>query len=146
MPQVYSTSSNSGFYCLYEEAPKDDRVFAPRKIFKKIMIEGGHNVAIAPEQKEKQNKFRGIHTPYGVATFVSKEDMDMLLKNERFKKHVAAGFLKLVEGEDKNPSPEKHVQSMQQRDKSAPLTNKEFKKSDSSEGLGIVTPVKVSKV
>jgi hypothetical protein len=145
MPQIYSTSSNSAYYCLYAPQYLDERgkapVAEPRLPIKKILIRGGANVAVAPEDKKKQIEFAGRHTAPCVNTYVSKEDLELLLQNKEFNKHVKDGFLKIVHGEDKKIDLDKHAKSMEQKDKSSPLTLKDFKPKKSEyaeEGFDVV--------
>jgi len=113
---VYSTATCSGSYTLYHDNSNKDLAV----VKKSVTINGGHGVA---------NKH--LFTPRGVVTEVSDEDMEFLLANPKFAKHVKDGFLTY---EKKFVAPEKMAASMAEKDGSAPLTPADFEESDNSAG------------
>ena len=114
MQYVYSTATCSAFYCLYDTSTP-----GPAVIKKKVEIKGGHNLNAAHDPKNKNN----IYTPIGVVTAVSDEDLDFLLQNPTFNRHVKLGFLSV---DSKKVNPEKKVRDMEQKDGSAPLTPADY--------------------
>jgi hypothetical protein len=122
MPYVYSTATCSGTYVEYQKSPPiSENKSSPghNKILRKVVINGGHGVAT-----------KSLHTPLGVVTQVSNEDLDFLLKNQSFQRHVAAGFLSY---DKKKVEPEKKIQNMAQKDGSSPLTPKDFEKGENGD-------------
>ncbi len=120
---VYSTATCSGTYVEYEtgtSARKD--IGVPKKRPDgtpiKITINGGHGVA---------NKH--FVTPKGVVTIVSDADMDILLQNDSFVRHMKAGFITY---DKKHVDPAKKAESMARRDGSAPLTPADFSEGENS--------------
>ena len=112
---IYSTATCSAFYCTYHKTNEKDL----GRIAKKVEIKGGHGVATQ----------KTCITPRGVVTAVNDEDMEFLLQNLSFQKHVKAGFLSY---DKKEVAPEKKVKDMAQKDGSAPITPQDFVESDSS--------------
>jgi len=106
---VYSTSSNSSAYILFEHA--EDMPIEKQR----VTIYGGANVP------NKQ-----LVTPRGVVTEVSDEELDFLMKNDGFLQHMKAGFITV---EKRKVDVDKVVANMEPKDKSAPLTSKDFAKS-----------------
>ena len=125
MPFVYSTCANSGTYCEYEPSTADNKNRGHHVARKKVTIRGGHGVA----QQQKGAGFGGIYTPMGVATEVSDEDLEFLLQNKSFQRHVASGHITY---DKKKIEPEKKVQNMAEKDGSAPLTPKDFTEGEYS--------------
>ncbi len=116
MPYVYSTITNSTTYCEYRKtAPESLGV-----IQKKVIIQGGHGVAIP----------KTIMTPRGVPTEVSDADLEFLLQNSAFQRHMKAGFVSV---DKKEVKPEKKITDMNLKDGSQPLTPKDFDKSENSD-------------
>ena len=121
MYYVYSTATCSGTYAVYEQnSSKDLGIIKKRPDGTKIaiVINGGHGVA---------NKH--FVTPRGVVTKVSDEDMEILLADQGFQRHMKAGFLSY---EKKEVAPEKKAESMAQKDGSAPLTPADFEEGEAS--------------
>src|SRR5579859_1519785 len=113
MPYVYSTATCSTNYCEY--APTDDKNKGHAVIRKKVLIQGGHGIA-----SQFHNGGMGhIHTPKGVATEVSEEDLEFLLQDKNFIRHMEAGFITV---DKKKVDPAKRAENMKQKDGSAPLT------------------------
>jgi len=111
MPYVYSTATNHIAYVEYETDNDKNSGFA--KVAKKVIVTGGHGLAT-----------KQLVTPKGVATKVSDDDLEFLLKNKSFQRHVKAGYMTY----DKNKSdPEKKAASMAQADGCSPLTPNDFK-------------------
>ena len=115
MYYVYSTATCGTDYNIYAET--GNREIAIVK--KKITINGGHGVA---------NK--NLVTPKGVMTAINDEDMALLEKDPHFKAHRDAGFLSI---EKRKVEPEKVAVNMPDKDKSAPLTPKDFEQGEHSD-------------
>ena len=113
---VYSTMTNSTEYVLYAKNSSRD---LPIKTHS-VLIKGGANLAD-----------RVFHTPQGVVTQISDSDMEMLLKDYHFLKHVENGFIKYEKMKDEI---EEVVKDMTPRDDSAPKTpdDPEFAESEPS--------------
>lgn len=127
MPYVYSTLTSGSLYCDYvKNDPRQDAI-----ILKRVEIKGGHGVATT----FKNSNFQQVHTPVGVATFVSDEDLEFLLANDGFQEHMERGF---ITHDKKEVKAEVKAQSMTQRDKSAPLTTEHLTPGElSEEGMPI---------
>lgn len=125
MHYVYSTCANSGTYCDYGNLTSDDKNRGHHVAIKKVTIMGGNGVA----RQQKSSGFGGIYTPKGVVTEVSDEDMEFLLKNECFKRHVAAGHISY---DKRKMEPEKKIKDMNPRDGSAPISSASFDESENS--------------
>ena len=116
MPYVYSTITNSTFYTQYRKTNAN----ALGVIEKKVLIKGGHGVAVP----------KTIMTPWGVPTEVSDADLEFLLQNEAFQRHMKAGFITV---DKKEVKAEKKAVDMNLKDGSQPLTPKDFDKSQNSD-------------
>lgn len=103
MPYVYSTASADTCYTGFVKVTKD--LNQPTK---RVLIKGGSNVM------DKKRTF----TPLGVATNVTEEELDWLLKHPLFKKHMDRGFIRITKNKQE---PESVVGDMTTRDKSAQL-------------------------
>lgn len=125
MPYVYSTSANNGTYCDYGPGNSDDKNRGHHVARKKVTIRGGHGVAA----QQKGAGYGGIHTPMGVMTEVNDEDMEFLLQNKSFQRHIAAGFITY---DKKKVDPAKRAQDMAPKDGGAPVTPKDFEESENS--------------
>ncbi len=122
MPYVYSTATCAGTYVEYQKSPPiSENKSSPgyNRALRKVTINGGHGVAT-----------KHLFTPKGVVTQVSDDDLEFLLKNSSFQRHVAAGFLTY---DKKKVEPEKKVQNMALKDGSAPLTPEDFEKGENSD-------------
>ncbi len=129
MPYIYSTATCSGTYCDYGPIDKNAGQNIARK---KVTIKGGHGVA----SQARGPSMGGIYTPIGVVTEVSDSDLEFLLANKSFQRHMAAGFMTV---DKKKVEPAKKAIDMAQKDGSAPVTLKDFEDSESSEpGLRIL--------
>lgn len=120
---VYSTCTCDGYYVVYDKRrPHDLPTVAKRpdgsKI--KILIKGGHGVS---QQKT-------FYTPRGVVTNVNDADMEILMANKSFQRHMKAGHISY---EKKAVDTEKKVSDMAQKDGSAPVTPEDFVKSPNSD-------------
>lgn len=130
MHYVYSTATCPISYVQYA-APSDNENAkgyrggtSHNRVLKKVTIEGGHGVA---------NKV--LFTPKGVATQVSDDDFEFLMKNESFQTHMKRGYMTV---DKKKIEPEKRAKNMADRDGSAPLTPKDFEKGENhSEDLRV---------
>lgn len=114
MPYVYSTATCSTAYVKYKpQSVSGDRgSTGHNQIVKKVVVNGGHGIS---------NKF--MITPIGVVTKVSDEDLDFLLQDDSFQRHMKAGF---VSYDKKRIEPEKKAENMALKDGSSPLTPKDF--------------------
>lgn len=122
MHYVYSTGTCSGTYVEYQKTPPiSENKSSPgyNRAIRKVTINGGHGVAT-----------KHLFTPKGVVTQVSDDDMEFLLKNTSFQRHVEAGFITY---DKKKVDPEKKIQNMAQEDGSAPLTPKYFEKGENGD-------------
>jgi hypothetical protein len=118
---VYSTATCPICYVKYKpltESEKSLRGAASghSEILKKVTIKGGHGV-----------NTKILVTPKGVVTQVSDEDMEFLLKNESFQRHLKSGYM---DYDKKKIDPEKKAKNMAEKDGSAPLTPKQFEKGE----------------
>lgn len=120
---VYSTATNSGTYVEYEENSPHD-ISIPKRwpdgSPMRVTIKGGHGVAD-----------KHLVTPKGVVTKVSDQEMEMLLRNPAFIRHMDKGFMCY---DKKNVEPFKKAANMATKDGSAPLTPADYVRSKSSEG------------
>jgi len=119
---VYSTATNSAFYCAYDTSTP-----GPAVIKKQVEIKGGHNLNAAHNPLQKNN----VYTPYGVRTEVSDTDFEFLMNNETFKRHIKLGFISV---DSKKIAPEKKAKDMEQKDGSAPLTPQSYDEGAGSDG------------
>lgn len=118
---VYSTATCPISYVSYQgNSSHDLGVIQKRPDGSKmaVTINGGHGVAS-----------KNLITPKGVVTEVSDEDMDFLLNDRLFKKHMEAGFMSY---DKKEVSPEKKAKDMAEKDGSAPLVPSDFEEADIS--------------
>lgn len=125
MPYVYSTATCDAKYCAYVPTPAG--AHGPRTIEKSVYIKGGHGVA----STFKNSNLGMVHTPYGVATCLSDEDLEFLLNNSGFKAAVDGGFITYDKAS--KPDAEKKAKSMAQKDGSSPMTPKDLDRSAYSE-------------
>lgn len=114
MPFIYSTLTCSNSFAIY--APKTDPKSLSR-IVKRIEVHGGHGM--------KHPK--SLDTPMGVVTKVTDEELELLNKDLTFQQHVKDGYLVI---DNKKVEPSKIAASMNPKDESAPLTPKDFEKSE----------------
>ena len=126
MHYVYSTATCPISYVKYKSPPESEKLdkrgasAGHNQIIKKVTISGGHGV-----------NTKHLFTPMGVVTQVSDEDMEFLLENESFRRHVDAGYMTY----DKRKSdPAKKAANMSEKDGSSPLTPKDFQKGENSDG------------
>jgi len=114
MPFIYSTLTCGNTFVIY--APKPD----PRalsRITKRIEIHGGHGV----------NTLKGLVTPQGVVTKVTDEELELLQTSSSFRRQCDAGYLVV---DNKKVDPAKKAVDMNPKDESAPMTPKDFDKSE----------------
>lgn len=114
MPFIYSTLTCSNTFVVY--APKPDPK-ALSRIVKRIEIHGGHGV----------NTIKGLVTPQGVVTKVTDEELKLLEKSSSFRRQRDAGYLVV---DNKKVDPAKKAVDMNPKDESAPMTPKDFDKSE----------------
>ncbi len=107
MAHVFCTLSNDQLYTNYEQGAGG--VSIPTE---KVLIKGGAGIA---------NK--RLITPLGVATEVDDKQLAVLHNNQDFLLHKKAGHIII---RDKKADPDKVATDMQQRDKSAPLTDADY--------------------
>ena len=106
MPYVFSTKSCPTEYAVYRQTSNKDLSVVERK----IKINGGANVA---------TKFPNLHTPRGVATHVTDEELELLEAHPCFRIHKENGFITV---EKKQVEADKVASDMRQKDTSAPRT------------------------
>lgn len=109
MPFVISTATNDAYYPEYAPGGADLPV-----IKRKVLIKGGAN-----------RGGKHLHTPHGVATEVSEDDLEFLKAHPAFKRHVEKGFLTVVESK-KEPEADKVALDMTPKDASAPRTPDDY--------------------
>lgn len=138
MPYVYSTATCPISYVQYKpslDSGKSDRRGAGHghnQVLKKVTINGGHGVSD-----------KHLFTPKGVVTQISEDDMNFLIENESFQKHVIAGYMTY---DKKKIEPSKKAANMADKDGSAPLTPKDFEKGENdSEDLRVYRGIPKSK-
>lgn len=107
MPYIYSTLTSDQEYRGY----RDGRDVKTVKW--SVTIKGGANVAS-----------RNLITPKGTLTIVSDEELALLNENAQFNRHKERGFITVEKREEKV---EKVTSNMKKKDKSAPLTDADFK-------------------
>ena len=112
MPYVISSLSRDNVFAVYEK--KSGNVLVVKK---SILIKGGANVA------DKKT----LITPSGVATEVSKEDLEILKANTAFKKFMERGFIKVLESGSKFKAQDE-AEKMAEKDASAQITKEDYKK------------------
>ena len=112
MPYVISSLSRDNVFAVYEK--KSGNVLVVKK---SILIKGGANVT---------NK-KTLLMPNGVATEVSKEDLEILKENTGFKKFLERGFMKIMESGSKFKAQDE-ADKMTEKDSSAQITEKDYKK------------------
>ena len=83
-----------------------------------VTVNGGHGVAT-----------KHLVTPKGVVTEVSDDDMDFLLQDRLFKKHMNAGFMSY---DKKEVAASKKALDMAEKDGSAPLVPSDFEEGEAS--------------
>lgn len=107
MPYITSTATSGTDYALYRTTEA-----GLVEVAKVISIKGGANCA---------NKV--YVTPEAVATKVSDDELELLMKNPEFQRHLKAGFLKISK-----ISVSENNKGMIEEDKSAPMTPAKYKK------------------
>jgi hypothetical protein len=107
MSHVFCTLSNDQLYTNYEAGAGGVSIAV-----EKVLINGGAGIA---------NK--RLITPLGVATEVNDNELKALHNNPDFLEHKKRGFIVV---RDKKADPEKVATDMQQRDKSAPMTEADY--------------------
>lgn len=108
MYYVFSTLTADNIYAQYRDTGN-----GIVEVDQKVFIKGGHGIA---------NKH--FVTPKGVVTNIEDEDYDLLKNNPVFQLHVKKGFIKV---EKKAADVEEVADDMEVKDKSAPLTDDDFK-------------------
>ena len=81
MPYVFSTATRTIDFVEYSK-PDNPRVLPA--ILRKVTVKGGANVAD-----------KHVHTPNGVATLVTDDDMAFLVGNAEFNRAVKCGFMRI---------------------------------------------------
>jgi len=107
MPYITSTATSGTDYAVYRRT--ESGVFVIERF---VSIKGGANCA---------NKV--YVTPEAVATKVTDEELELLMQNPEFKRHLKAGFLKITK-----VIKEENNKGLQEEDKSAPMTPKKYDK------------------
>lgn len=122
---VYSTATCSGTYVEYEKNSSNELSIKkkwPNGQPMQVTIQGGHGVAQASSSSH-------IFTPKGVVTQVTDDEMEWLLTNPAFKRHMDRGFISY---DKKRVDPEKKAKDMAQKDGCAPITPSDYIKSENS--------------
>lgn len=109
---VYSTMTASQEYAEYDPENLKDVRAATHVITQSVFIKGGAGVAR-----------RSLITPLGVMTEVDDQQLALLKRNSHFNKHVADGWLKVVETKT---DVEAVVGDLNQRDQSSPLVPADY--------------------
>lgn len=112
---VYSTMTAGVTYVTYVNSGND----LP-EIAHKVHIAGGANVAT-----------KHLVTPRGVVTEVSDTDLEHLISNEIFQRHMKNGFIIV---DTIKVDPEVKVADMEQADSSAPMVPEDFEKDNQATG------------
>lgn len=120
MPHVFSTLTSPNEYV--EWVKRGDQT----SIARRVLIQGGHGV---------MNK--NFLTPLGVATEVSDDELEFLLKNDHFKFHMENGFIKV---EKKKVDTEKVAADMKLRDESSPATPADYAPGGRMGDSGVKAP------
>jgi hypothetical protein len=109
MPFIVSTLSNTQEYTLWSvENNVGAQVARPATASHKVVVKGGANVRGA------------LHTPEGVLTEVTEDDLAMLRNNRVFQIHEKNGYIKVMA---RKADPEKVAEKdLEERDESAPLS------------------------
>lgn len=128
---IYSTITNGTFYCKYKESQHGNVAIMetwPNGKPMKVEIHGGHGMS---------NKH--FLTPKGVCTQVTDDELEMLMNNDAFKRHMDAGFITV---DKKKVNPEKKAANMEEKDASAPLTPADYVKGDGENTYKMKNPLK----
>jgi hypothetical protein len=122
---VYSTATNSGTYVEYEKNAPNELAIPkkwPNGKPMKVTIKGGHGLA-------QRGNSSHIYTPRGMVTQVTDDEMEMLLNNKSFQRHMDKGFMSY---DKKKVSAEKKAANMEEMDGSAPLTMRDYEETEDS--------------
>lgn len=125
MPYVYSTLSNDNEYTNWKPGEGN----GPATKLGSVFIKGGTNVL--------QKGMNG--TPMGTKTKVTREDMAILEANADFQLHKKNGFITVMD-EDRNAETVV-TNGMENKDASAPLTDRDFPENNDDRGDGSASPV-----
>jgi hypothetical protein len=115
MPIIFSTASASAVYLLNYTRPTTHDI---PHVKRSIKINGGANVAVAIKGGETSKQ---SHTPLVGKTIVTEEELQALLANKSFQRHIKRGFISFENNE--KVKEEKMLKNMTPKDKSAPVTN-----------------------
>ena len=107
---VYSTLTSSVAYTIWANS-QGDRGLATAQ--KQIVINGGSGVMDS----------KVVHTPHGVATTVTEDELVLLEENSVFQLHVTNGFITTAK---KDIKVDVAVKSMRNKDASSPLNPKDI--------------------
>lgn len=114
MPSIVSTMTHDVKYTLWQSNPGGINI--PKKF---ILIKGGHGVA-------RRDAAGGLHTPNGVVTAVTEDELAFLQADEVFCTHLKSGGVKVVSSAAAK-APEKVTLDMGQSP-DRPLTPKDSEK------------------
>ena len=118
---ICSTLTGNNIYPLWTKAAKGGNNLPRRE--RHVLVRGGSLVA---------NKH--IITPHGVVTPVTDEELKLLEGCKAFNRHVAKGFIKVLDKDPQTPLKTAEVAKDLEEDKSKPVTPKQLKKEGKSEG------------
>ena len=110
MPYIASTMSSTVHYHDYHKS-----LSGANHIKRTVTVKGGAGVA--------KGSNGGIHTPDGLLTKVTTDELEFLMQDDTFKQHLAGGFVSVLNHE---AAPEKFVKDMVKRDGAAPLTDADY--------------------
>lgn len=128
MPYIASTMSSSVTYAEYGNSDS-----GANHIVRKVHVKGGAHVA-----NNKIIHDGRIHTPNGVVTSVSDDELDFLKKQPLFQTHEKNGFIKIMSS---NTAPDKAAKDMEKKDSGAQNVDDDYKKGGKlyTEGMKTVS-------
>lgn len=129
MPHVISSLANAQAFHLYETL-KPDQLAAGMtpQILKTVHVAGGAGIAD-----------RNLHTPHGVVTTVTDEDLATLREIHAFKDFEKNGFITVEEGNGSAPAADKFASAMDTDKGSQPRSPAHYqvKNENSPEALSV---------
>lgn len=130
MPYVASTMSGGVTYAEYA-SPENEKHAGPREIKRTVVIKGGAGIA-----NRKHALAEGVLTPDGVVTKITDDDLEFLMRNKIFLKHLKGEFVKVLKF-DTNPT--KAASDMNKKDPGRPLTPEDSKEGGRIAGAKLKT-------
>lgn len=118
MPYVVSTHSSDVEYVNWQSVPGGINLRKPFANGKSsVIIKGGHGVA-------QRSGTMGLHTPNGVVTKISDEELAFLMTDQTFLQHKESGGVKIVKSKPDGAE----VAADMATSPDTPLTAKDFQK------------------